>query len=174
MTADGPAETFLVETAEQLRALSEPLRQRLLEQFAQGATIKQAAARLGQPPTRLYHHVDQLHAAGLIRVTKEEKRRSVIERTFQAVARRFAVSPTAFAPGENRASERERVARSTLEEMLSGAQEGEGAFRMLRTRARLNQAGRERLESELGRLLHELNDPAAEPVDLMMLSVRQG
>src|ERR1700733_12536600 len=99
---DEPAETFLVETAEQLRALSEPLRQRLLEQFVSGATIKQAAARLGQPPTRLYHHVDQLLAAGLIKVVSEEKRRSVIERTFQTAARRFAVSPSAFASGEGR------------------------------------------------------------------------
>jgi len=172
--SEEPAETFLVETAEQLRALSDPLRQRLLEQFALGATIKQAAARLGQPPTRLYHHVDQLLAAGLIRVIREEKRRSVTERTFQAAARRFAVSPSAFAPGEGRASERQRVARATLEEMLAGAHDGEGAFRMLRSRARLTQKGRERLESELARLLEELNDPAAPPVDLMLLSVRQG
>lgn len=167
------SETFMVETAEQLRALSDPLRQRLLEQFAGGATVKQAAERLGQPPTRLYHHVDLLLATGLIRVIREEKRRSVVERTFQAAARRFAVSPSAFATGEGRASERERVARATVEEMLAGAPDEEGAFRMLRTRAHLSQAGREALEADLARLLQEYSDPREPAVDLMMLSVRQ-
>lgn len=172
--SEAQAETFLVETAEQLRALSDPLRQRLLELFTEGATVKQAAARLGSPATRLYHHVDQLLAAGLIRVVREEKRRSVTERTFQAAARRFAVSPSAFAAGEDRLSQRERMARATLEELLAGADLGEGAFRLLRTRVRLSEAGRERLEAEVSRLVQELNDPAAPAVDLMMLSVRQG
>ena len=35
--------TFLIETPEQLRALAEPLRQSLLEQFCRPATIKAAA-----------------------------------------------------------------------------------------------------------------------------------
>src|SRR5207237_8808197 len=54
-TADGGpgADTFLVETPEQLKALAEPLRQSLLEQFCQPATIKAAAAKLGVPVTRL-------------------------------------------------------------------------------------------------------------------------
>jgi hypothetical protein len=81
--------------------------------------------------------------------------------------------PVAFAPGEGRTGGRERVAREAIEEILSGAEAGEGAFRMLRTRVQLSEAGRERLEAEFGRLLRELNDPDAPPVDLIMLSVRQ-
>jgi DNA-binding transcriptional ArsR family regulator len=172
--SDSPAETFLVETPAQLQALSDPLRQRLLEQFAQGATVKQAAARLGEPPTKLYHHVDRLLAAGLIRIVREEKRRSVIERTFAVAARRFAVSPSAFGPAGGRAGARERVARAAVEELLGGAADKPGAFRLLRTRIRLTEAGRERLEAELTRLLHALDDPAAPAIDLVMLSARQG
>jgi len=171
--SDAPAETFVVETPAQLRALSDPLRQRLLEQFAEGATVKQAAARLGEPATKLYHHVDQLLAAGLIRVVREEKRRSVIERTFAVAGRRFAVSPSAFAPGESPGGERERIARAALEELLAGAADRPGAFRLLRTRVRLTGEGRERLEAELARLLQALDDPAAPAVDLVMLSARQ-
>jgi DNA-binding transcriptional ArsR family regulator len=167
------ADTFVVETAEQLRALSDPLRQRLLEQFADGATVKQAAARLGEKQTKLYHHVDQLLAAGLIVVEREEKRRATVERTFRTAARRFAVSPAAFARGA-RQDERERLARAGLEELLAGAAPGAGAFRLLRGRARLSESGRERLEAELARLLRELDDPAAPPVDVMLLSARRG
>jgi DNA-binding MarR family transcriptional regulator len=165
--------TFLIETPAQLKALAEPLRQSLLEQFCRPATIKQAAGRLGMPVTRLYHHVDQLLAAGLIRVAREEKRRAVSERFFQAVARRFAVSPTAFGGG-SRIDERGRIARAYLEEILSGGDTGEGAFRLMRTRVGLTEEGRARLENEIARLLEELNDPAAPVIDLMLLGVRRG
>jgi hypothetical protein len=57
--------------------------------------------------------------------------------------------------------------------MLSGAPDEEGAFRMLRTRAHLTEAGRERLEADIARLLQDYSDPEAPAVDLMMLSVRQ-
>lgn len=166
-------ETFVVETPEQLKALSEPLRQRLLECFATPATIKQAAARLEEPLTKLYHHVDQLLAAGLIRIAGEERRRAVIERSFETVARRFAVSPAAFGGGQSRSRQRDRIARANLEELLAGAVAGEGAFRLMRTRVRLGPDGRERLETELARLLDRLQDPDAPEIDLMMLSARQ-
>ncbi len=171
---EGASDTFLVETPEQLKALTEPLRQALLEQFCRPATIKQAAAKLGVPVTRLYHHVDQLLAAGLIRVAREEKRRAVSERFFKAVARRFAVSPSAFGADGDRAGERGRIAREYLEELLGAGDDGEGAFRLLRAKARLTDEGRARLESEIGRLLRELTDPDAPLIDLMMIGMRQG
>ena len=164
--------TFLIDTPEQLKALAEPLRQSLLEQFCRPATIKQAAGRLGIPVTRLYHHVDQLLATGLIRVAREEKRRAVSERFFQAVARRFVVSPTAFGGG-SRIDERGRIARAYLEELLAGGEAGEGAFRLLRTRARLTDEARVTLEEEIARLLQELADPDAPLIDLMMVGMRQ-
>jgi DNA-binding transcriptional ArsR family regulator len=172
--SSGPADTFLVETAEQLKALSDPFRQRLLEQFAKAATVKEAAARLGLPLTRLYHHVDLLLGAGLIRVAGEVKRRAVIERSFETVARRFAVSPAAFGGEGGRAGERGRIARANVEELLDGAEDKEGAFRLLRTRLPLSQSGREKLEAGLQRLLDELKEPGAPEVDLLMMSARQG
>lgn len=172
--ADPGQETFLVETPEQLKALAEPLRQSLLEQFCRPATIKQAAGTLGVPVTRLYHHVDQLLAAGLIRVAREEKRRAVSERFFQAVARRFAVSPTAFGGDGSRADERGRIARAYLEELLAATDDSEGAFRLMRTKVRLTEEGRARLENGIARLLEELADPEAPLVDLMLIGMRQG
>jgi predicted transcriptional regulator len=72
------AGTFLIETPEQLRAVADPLRQRLLQAFAEPKPIRQAAADMGESLTKLYRHVDQLLAAGLIRVAREERRRAVM------------------------------------------------------------------------------------------------
>lgn len=170
---DAARGTFVVETPEQLRALADPLRQRLLGQFAEGATVKQAAQRLGEPPTKLYHHIDHLLAAGLIRVVSEEKKRAVLERTFQAAASRFAVSPAAFGSAGSRVGERSRIARSALEELLAGAADEDGALRLMRTRARLSAASLERLESELGRLIADLEDQGSPSIEIALIASRQ-
>ena len=78
----------------QVRALAHPLRLRLLEVFALGpCTTKQAAERLGQPPTRLYHHVYAMERAGLLRLRETRPNRGTVEKYFEAVARSFGVSP---------------------------------------------------------------------------------
>src|SRR5262245_12737797 len=51
---------------QELRALAHPLRLKLLEAFAGGPrTTMQVAADMGEPPTRLYHHVNALERAGI-------------------------------------------------------------------------------------------------------------
>lgn len=70
---------------EQVRALAHPLRLRLLELFArQARTAKQAAEVLGEPPTRLYHHVAALERAGLIRLKETRQNRGTTEKYFEA------------------------------------------------------------------------------------------
>ena len=50
-----------------------------------GVTVRQRLlALLGVPPGRLYHHVDRLSAAGLIKTVAERQRRGAVERTLQA------------------------------------------------------------------------------------------
>ena len=53
-------------------------------------TTKQVAELLGEKPTRLYHHVDLLHQAGLIRLTHTRKNRGTTEKYYEAIARQFA------------------------------------------------------------------------------------
>ena len=75
---------------EQVRALSHPLRLRLLELFAASPrTTKQAAVALGEAPTRLYHHVAALERAGLIRLRETRQNRGTTEKYFEAVSRRI-------------------------------------------------------------------------------------
>jgi len=70
----------------QLRALAHPLRLRVLELFAERPrTTMQVAEQLGQPPTRLYHHVNALQRAGLIRVRERRPNRGTVEKWFEVV-----------------------------------------------------------------------------------------
>src|SRR6187200_782419 len=87
---------FPIRTPEQLRAVSDPFRQRLLGVLATPQTVKAAADELGAPLSRLYHHIGQLLDAGLIRVVSERKRRAATERTFQAVAATFEIAGEAM------------------------------------------------------------------------------
>jgi DNA-binding transcriptional ArsR family regulator len=166
--------TFLIESPEQLRVVADPLRQRLLQAFAEPRTIRAASAALGEPLTKLYHHVDQLLAAGLVRVVREERKRAVMERYFQTVATRFAVVPSAFGSAGAGKDQRAAVARANLEELLGRAAPDTGALRIARSSARLTPEVLERLESAFGRLIEELDDPAAPEVDLMLFSARRG
>lgn len=94
---DAPTEPFVVGTMEQVKALTHPLRQRILECFAKHArTTKQVADELGEKPTRLYHHVSVLERAGLIRLVETRPKRGTTEKYFAAVAERFEIDPRAF------------------------------------------------------------------------------
>lgn len=69
---------------EQMRALSHPLRLRLLEVFGEHPrTTKQAAEALGEPPTKLYHHVAALERAGLVRLRETRQNRGTTEKYFE-------------------------------------------------------------------------------------------
>jgi len=69
----------------QVRALSHPLRLRLMELFAlKPRTTMQAAEALGQPPTRLYHHVAALEGAGLVRLRETRAKRGTTEKYYEA------------------------------------------------------------------------------------------
>jgi predicted transcriptional regulator len=83
----------------QLKALSDPFRQRILEGFcAKPATTKQIAERLGEKPTKLYHHVEILAQAGLIKLVKTRQNRGTVEKYYQTVARKFAVDQQLLSP----------------------------------------------------------------------------
>jgi DNA-binding transcriptional ArsR family regulator len=84
------AQTFRITGMEEVRALSHPLRLRLLELFAERPrTTKQAAEVLGEAPTRLYHHVAALEKAGLVRLRETRRKRGTTEKYFEAVSTRL-------------------------------------------------------------------------------------
>lgn len=83
---------------EQIKTLADPLRLRMLEAFGDERTTKQVADVLEEKPTRLYHHVDALERAGLIRLTRTARKRGTTEKYYQAVAESFRAELGLFAP----------------------------------------------------------------------------
>lgn len=89
---------------EQLRLLSDPLKLKLLQAFAEAElTPRQVAEELGESLTKLYRHVDALQDAGLIEVVQETRKRGTVERSFRAVAQRFEVDHSLLVNSEGSA-----------------------------------------------------------------------
>ena len=84
---------------DQMRVLADPLRIRILELLCEERTTKQVAGILGQPPTRLYHHVAALERVGLIRLARTQQRRGAQEKYYLAVAKAFSADPRLFSSG---------------------------------------------------------------------------
>jgi len=82
---------------EQVKVVAEPLRVSILEALClEARTTKQVAEILGEKPTRLYHHVDLLAEAGLIRLVDTRQVRGTVEKYYQAVGRAFRADPRIF------------------------------------------------------------------------------
>jgi DNA-binding transcriptional ArsR family regulator len=94
-----PQGTKRVTELDQIRAMADPLRLRILGALVGvPRTTKQVAQLLGEKPTRLYHHVEALERAGLIRLTETRPNRGTVEKYFQAVAAQFQVAASALSP----------------------------------------------------------------------------
>jgi DNA-binding transcriptional ArsR family regulator len=81
----------------QVKVLADPLRIRILEDLCTvERTTKQVAERLGEKPTKLYHHVEALERVGLIRLTRTRQNRGTIEKYYLSVARQFRADSRIF------------------------------------------------------------------------------
>jgi DNA-binding transcriptional ArsR family regulator len=90
-------ESFVLREIAQIKALADPLRQRLLREFAQSPqTTKQVANTLKENPTKLYHHVETLAQAGLLKLVRTQQKRGTTERYYQAAGKQFAVHRNIF------------------------------------------------------------------------------
>jgi DNA-binding transcriptional ArsR family regulator len=82
---------------QQIRALAHPLRLRILGVLVREPhTTKQVADLLGENHTKLYHHVQELERAKVIRLTETRPKRGTIEKYYQATARLFQAAPSVF------------------------------------------------------------------------------
>ena len=95
---DAPAalqDRLVIEDPAALKAISDPLRLRLLELLT-GAphTVKYLAQVVGVRPNRLYYHVRMLEEHGLVRVTGTRLVSGIVERHYQSTARSFVLGPS--------------------------------------------------------------------------------
>jgi DNA-binding transcriptional ArsR family regulator len=87
---------------DQVRVLADPLRIRILEELCVAErTTKQVAQRLGEKPTKLYHHVEALERVGLIRLARTRQNRGTIEKYYIAVARQFRADSRIFSSADS-------------------------------------------------------------------------
>ena len=108
---------MLRRTVADLRALAHPLRLRMMELFAESPkTTKQVADLLGQPPTRLYHHVAALERAGLLVLKEKRQNRGAVEKWYVGVAQQVEGVPGRGGNAASRRNARRAVAATVLEQ----------------------------------------------------------
>jgi DNA-binding transcriptional ArsR family regulator len=96
-----PEDVRYIRDVETLRAISDPTRMRILEAMVQRRSpawsVKELAAALEMPQTRLYHHVDLLLSHDLIRPVERRVVSGIIETRYNVAARSFQLDRALFA-----------------------------------------------------------------------------
>jgi DNA-binding transcriptional ArsR family regulator len=99
----------------QAKVLADPLRLRILEELCTAErTTKQVAQRLGEKPTKLYHHVQALERVGLIRLARTRQNRGTIEKYYLAVAKQIRADSRLFAAADATAPDKEDSLRAMI------------------------------------------------------------
>jgi DNA-binding transcriptional ArsR family regulator len=114
-----------IDSVEGLRALADPIRLAILTaldtRVPDGAlpvmSVKELAQRLGEPQTKLYRHVKQLEAAGLIEVAATRMVSGILEQRYRARQRDLRLSAALI---RQHADESEAAIRSAFDAFLSG------------------------------------------------------
>ena len=85
-------DTIELTTAEQVRAIGDPLRTTILGLLHErAATVTELATAVKRPKSTVAHHVNVLAAAGLLRVVRTRRVRAIDERYYGRTARMFYV-----------------------------------------------------------------------------------
>lgn len=93
-----PADAYTVEDLDTLKVLADPLRLRIRELMREPTTVKQVAAELDIPPTKLYYHINLLEKHGLIVLVDTRIVSGIIEKHYQVSAKRVRVSRHLLSP----------------------------------------------------------------------------
>lgn len=82
---------FLIRDLDTLKLMAHPLRVKIMRAVKKPRTVKEAAAILKTPATKLYYHFNQLEEKGIIQVVETKVVSGIIEKTYQVTARRYRV-----------------------------------------------------------------------------------
>jgi len=111
-----------VDTVETLKALADPTRMAILSALTRSPdlpvmSVRELAAYLGEPQTKLYRHVRQLDEAGLIRVAATRMVSGILEQRYQACQRELRLSSTML---RENIDEAEVALQTLLDEFRNG------------------------------------------------------
>lgn len=87
------AGSHVLDTDEELAAISHPVRLRVLDALRSPDSAAGVARMLDEPRQRINHHVKELARVGLVRSVGERRRGNFMEQLFEAVAGTFVISP---------------------------------------------------------------------------------
>jgi DNA-binding transcriptional ArsR family regulator len=188
-----PAAERVISDVETLKALSDPVRLRILETMGQAAdedwTVKRIATALGVGPTKLYHHVAILEEREFIRVAGTRVVSGIIETRYR-IAQLNVRLDRALLSGSGTADEASQAVDEMLWSIFDAAREDVG--RALRSGSmqldpaggpsrgilrqdlkRLSPARSAELKDRLVALLDEFdedpeNDPDGTPIGLLV------
>lgn len=91
---DDIAETYQLQTIEQMRTVADPLRIRIFEALAQHAmTATQVGEELDIPAPKAHYHVRELERIGLVKLVETRERSGILEKYYRAVARNLQAPP---------------------------------------------------------------------------------
>ena len=91
-TPDDIPEFYDLETLEQLRAIADELRLRILDHLAHAPlTVTQLGERLGVAPAKAHYHVRELERVGLVRLVATRENRGILEKYYRAAGRDIRV-----------------------------------------------------------------------------------
>src|SRR5580704_15054730 len=114
-----------IDSVEELRALTDPVRLAILSALDTHGpdgelpvmSVKELAQHLGEPQTKLYRHVKQLEAAGLIEVAATRMVSGIQEQRYRARQRDLRLSGALI---RRHADETEAAIRSAFDAFLTG------------------------------------------------------
>jgi DNA-binding transcriptional ArsR family regulator len=174
-------------TVDELKALSDPTRLAILKTLMRSApdlpvmSVKEIAEALGESQTRLYRHVRQLEAAGLIQVAASRMVSGILEQRYQAAQRDLNLAPSFL---RENVEEAEGLARALVDHFRDGffaayraahppsGPIDTGKITLMNSTARLTPARAAELKTKLAELCAWFDeaasdDPDAEEVNLL-------
>lgn len=127
-TIINPEHEQMINDLETLKVLADPLRLRIRELMVQPSTVKQIAAELDIPATKLYYHVNLLEKHGLITVVDSRLVSGIMERVYQVAAYRVQVAPHLLSGSQEETNSLEMSIRSVFDsarqDLLDGLHSG--------------------------------------------------
>jgi DNA-binding transcriptional ArsR family regulator len=192
----GEHEARQVSDVETLKVLADPTRLAILTALMERSredlrvmSVKELAAELGEPQTKLYRHVKQLEAAGLIRVAASRLVSGILEQRYQACQTDLMFGPELL--GETAAADESEPFIATVldryrRQFFAARQAGlitpgdyppEEAYRrgmLVLSEMRVSASRAAAIRLKLQEVLDEVNAPGAEDPDGVPVNVLIG
>jgi DNA-binding transcriptional ArsR family regulator len=90
-------ESYNLENLEQMRAIADGLRLRIMDHLThQPLTVTQLAEVLHEVPSKLHYHVRELERVGLVKLVETREKGGILEKYYRAIAKHINAPATLF------------------------------------------------------------------------------